>query len=572
MLNPYFLPARAVALLLLAPLAPALAQAPVLINIAPAANAVAAPRNGGVVASFSQPLTAASAGALRVFSSQRGGLRGGGAATVVGANVGFFPTAYDFRPGETVQLTVTTAAASAGGALAAPRVQQFTTAVGGTGTGRFAPGTEVAVGVEPNSVAVGDLDNDGDLDLLTGNRGTGTVSVRLNNGTGTFGGGQSLAVASAALGLVLGDVDGDGDLDLLSSSTTGNVVSVRLNNGSGTFGGGADVPAGAGPQALALGDVDGDGDLDFVATNRDVDSVSVRFNNGSGSFGGRRGVGVGNGPQGVALSDVDNDGDLDLLATNLLAGTVSVRLNNGRGTFGGGQEVPTGGQPFGIAVGDVDGDGDADLLAVSYLFNGIVSVRLNNGSGTFGGTQSVAVPSYPPTVVLGDVDHDGDLDLLTADSGNSTASVRLNDGTGTFAGGADVPVGDVASGPSTPSAVALADVDGDGDLDLLAANTTTAGTVSVRLNNSAGPLATAAGRAPAALTAYPNPAGHGPATGRVALTLPPAATRAELLDPLGRVVRVVPAPAGTATLDVAGLAPGLYVVRAAGQVARLVVE
>ncbi|WP_460617784.1 T9SS type A sorting domain-containing protein [Hymenobacter ruber] len=569
-MNNYLLPASGgAALLLLTSLASA--QAPTIINVTPVANTSAAPRNGGVVASFSQPLTPASATALKVFSSQRGGLRGGGAATVIGANLGFFPTAYDFQPGETVQCTVTRTAASVVGGLAIPRVQQFTTAVGGTGTGSFAPGTEVPVGVRPTSVAVGDVDNDGDLDLLTGNLGEPTVSVRLNNGHGTYGGSQDVPVASYSLGLTLGDVDGDGDLDLLSANFTGNTVSVRFNNGSGLFGSGADVPAGYGPQGLALGDLDGDGDLDFVATNRDADSVSVRFNNGSGSFGGSRGVAVGDGPQGLALSDVDNDGDLDLLASNLLASSVSVRLNNGNGTFGSGQEVPTGGQPFGIALGDVDGDADADLLAVSYLYNGIVSVRLNNGSGTFSGTQNVAVRSYPPTVVLGDVDHDGDLDLLTANSGNSTASVRLNNGSGTFGGGADVSVGDVSIAPSTPNAVAVADVDDDGDLDLLSANTTTAGTVSVRLNNASGPLATAVA-APAALTAYPNPAGHGPATGRVQLSLPPAATHAELLDALGRTVRTVPAQAGTATLVVSGLPPGLYLMRAAGQVARLVVE
>ena len=94
---------------------------------------------------------------------------------------------------------------------------------------------------------------------------------------------------------------------------------------------------------------------------------------------------------------------------------------------------------------------------------------------------------------------------------------------------------------NAPEAINLGDVDGDGDFDFVVTNFN-AGTASVRLNNGTGPLATA------------------------------PATRAELLDPLGRVVRVVRAQAGTATLEVTGLAPGLYVVRAAGQAVRLAVE
>jgi sarcosine oxidase gamma subunit len=120
--------------------------------------------------------------------------------------------------------------------------------------------------------------------------------------------------------------------------------------------------------------------------------------------------------------------------------------------------------------------------------------------------------------------------------------------------------------PLPGTGLALADVDGDGDLDLLTANAGS-GSVSVRLNRPTSPLATSRAAAGAALVVVPNPA-----TGRVQLTLPPTAPSAELLDALGRLVRTVPATAGVATLDVAGLAPGLYLVRAAGQVARLVVE
>ena len=149
MLNFYSRLAGAAGVLLLAPGAPALAQAFTITNLTPAANARAVPRNASVVATFSQPLTAASTGALKVFSSQRGGLRGGGTATVAGNALTFAPAAYDFRPGEAVQYTVTTRAAGAGGSLATPRVGQFTTAVR-VSTGQFGLGSDPSVGTQPS--------------------------------------------------------------------------------------------------------------------------------------------------------------------------------------------------------------------------------------------------------------------------------------------------------------------------------------------------------------------------------------------------------------------------------------
>ena len=124
---------------LLVPLGAARAQAPVFTSVIPMANARAAARNAPLTLTFSQPLTPASAGALKVFSSQRGGLRTRGTtpAVVSGNALSFAPTAYDFRPGETVQYTVTTAAAGTGGTLARGRVGQFTAAAGGSGGGNF---------------------------------------------------------------------------------------------------------------------------------------------------------------------------------------------------------------------------------------------------------------------------------------------------------------------------------------------------------------------------------------------------------------------------------------------------
>ena len=465
-------------------------QAPVITAVSPRANERAAPARGPVTVRFSQALTPGSAAALHVFCGQQGGRRTRAAtpATVSGNLLSFTPVA-PFRAGELVHYTVSPQAASTTGVLAQPLVGQFTVAAA-PATGLFAPGSDPAVGQLPITVVTGDVDGDGDLDLLTANFSGGSVSVRLNNGQGVFGGGSNLTLPGNMRSLALGDVDGDGDLDLLApdyNNATGTTVNLRLNNGQGLFSGGQTIAVGTGPYGVALGDIDGDGDLDMLATatTYTAGSVSVHLNNGQGVFSSHQTVPVGLNPLNLVLGDVDQDGDLDLLTGNANPSTVSVRLNNGLGLFSGGSEVPVAGLAFGIVLGDVDGDYDLDVLTVNPRANGTVSVRLNNGAGGFGGGSEVPVGNMTTgnscfSLALGDVDGDGDLDLLAADANGGGAGrvlVRRNDGLGQFSGSQQVAVG------QGTQSLALGDVDGDGDLDLLAANGND-NTVSVRLNGS----------------------------------------------------------------------------------------
>ena len=483
---------------------------PTVVSTSPARNANAAPRPGNVALTYNQAINPATAGNVRVFSQQAGGRKAFASASASGSVLTLDP-AQDFKPGEVVFVTAPATVLGTGGAAAAPYVYQFT-AQAGAGPGTFSGGSDPAVGNRPSDVAVADVDGDGDLDLLAANYNAtpgpspGTVSVRLNDGAGTFSGSQEVSVGSNPQNVVPADVDGDGDIDLLTANTFGLSVSVRLNNGAGVFAApatGAEViVAGSGEsiQIVTAFDVDGDGDLDLLTSHYDGASnrVSVRLNNGTGGFvtpatGAE--VNVGSGAVGfitVVGADVDGDGDLDLLAANAGSNTVSVRLNDGTGMFTApvtGAVVSVGNAPYGLAAADVDGDGDLDLLTANVSSN-TVSVRLNNGAGVFAAPATGAEVSVGNTasngaydVTAADVDGDGDLDLLTANTTNNSVSVRLNNGTGTFAGGQEVAVG-LNAGRLT-----VGDVDGDGDLDLLTANLNS-NTVSVRLNQLGGPTVT----------------------------------------------------------------------------------
>ena len=158
----------------------ALAQ-PTVTGRAPARHSTSAALNSNVVLSFSSAFPAGTGGNLRVFSTQAGGRKAGATSGGGTTTLTYNPTT-NFKPGETVRVSVPATIAGAAG----KEVYQFTTATGGTGGGNFQPGSTVAVGAQPSGIAVGDVDGDGDLDLLASNYSAATVSVRLNNGSGGF--------------------------------------------------------------------------------------------------------------------------------------------------------------------------------------------------------------------------------------------------------------------------------------------------------------------------------------------------------------------------------------------------
>lgn len=239
-----------------------------------------------------------------------------------------------------------------------------------------ASNAEVAVGQRPAGLVAGDWDGDGDLDLATSNQDGRSVSIRLNDGTGNFTApvvGPQVAVNGIAFGLTAGDVDSDGDLDLLTTTYFG--VSVRLNNGAGQFSAptsGAEVAVEGSVTCIALGDVDADGDLDMITGGNSRGTsytVSLRLNNGAGVFAppaSDADLVVNSYPISVKLNDIDSDGDLDLLVGRYFSNEVGVRLNNGAGNFATVGAEPVGGMfpNRALATGDMDADGDVDLVFV----------------------------------------------------------------------------------------------------------------------------------------------------------------------------------------------------------------
>ncbi|QTE22997.1 FG-GAP-like repeat-containing protein [Polaribacter cellanae] len=333
------------------------------------------------------------------------------------------------------------------------------TQVTGTGTG--------LPNVNAGSVAFGDIDNDGDLDvLITGYTGSVEISkTYTNDGNGNYTEKQSLIGVSDS-SVAFGDIDNDGDLDILLTgyADVTTISKIYTNDGSGNFTETQNL-IGIGNSSVAFGDIDNDGDLDILLTGR-VSGGSIisktYTNDGSGKFTGKQSLtAVDQGS--VAFGDIDNDGDLDILLTGEtgLAKISKIYTNNGNGIFTEKQSL-SGIISSSLAFGDIDNDGDLDILLSGSLSSGRTSkTYTNDGNGNFTEKQSL-IGCFYSSVAFGDMDNDGDLDILLTgrSSSGKISKTYSNDGNGNFTEKQSLIGVDQGS-------VAFGDIDNDGDLDIL---------------------------------------------------------------------------------------------------------
>jgi hypothetical protein len=308
----------------------------------------------------------------------------------------------------------------------------------GNGHGAFtAAASTITVGTTPRDIVTGDIDGDGDVDFVTANAGSNNVSVFLNDGRGHFtqAAGSPVAAGLNDRALALGDLNGDGKLDIVTANASINTLAVLLGDGAGGFiaAPGSPIATGSVPFDLTLGDFNGDHVLDIAVTNAGSNTVSILLNNGHGQFTNAAGspVAVGSIPRGVASGDLDGDGDTDLAVVNSSNNNVSILLNDGHGAFTNatGSPVATGGSvPFAVKLADVDGDHDLDMLVTNASSN-TVSVLINDGHASF--TSDIGSPfatggNSPRDVTTGDFDEDGDLDMVVSNTNSSTVTTLTN--------------------------------------------------------------------------------------------------------------------------------------------------
>lgn len=246
----------------------------------------------------------------------------------------------------------------------------------GNGDGSFQPHVDYPAGPAAFSLAVGDFNGDGNLDLAVANNNSnqnGTVSILLGNGDGTFQPHVDYPVGTGPYSIAVGDFDRDGKLDLVVANyPLDSTVSVLLGNGDGTFKPQVTYATGRQPDSVVVGDLNGDGRLDLAVSNFADGTVSVLLGNGDGTFQPHVDYPAGSVPSSVIIGDFNGDGKLDLAMSNYAPGGinvppgyVNVLLGNGDGTFHAPAAFVAGPNPATVAVGDFNNDGTPDLVAGS---------------------------------------------------------------------------------------------------------------------------------------------------------------------------------------------------------------
>ena len=410
-------------------------------------------------------------------------------------------------------------------------------------------------------VFAADLDDDGDIDVLATSYSDDKVVWYENDGTGSFGSEQVITTASdGAYAVYAADFDGDFDLDVAVASSLDNTLSIFLNtDGAGSFGAEREITnTFLGACDIRASDFDLDGDADLLAVGKDADEVAAFANDGTASFTHKVTVSTPTEPYKVFAADLDSDGDEDILSASYKDDDVYWAENLGSGSFGTATKISTGvNGPHGIFAADLDGDGGLDPIATSFdddkiywlenlssvnllviapnggetwSYNEIETIRwasegvstveieisLDNGgswgsvatgvnaenerydyrvgfdftdyalvrvsdestSGAvdqsdaryaiddhFGDEQIVTESAdLARDVHAADLDGDDDLDLLAACYNSNQIIKFINDGSGNFDAGDAV-----ATGVSGARAVYAADLDSDGDMDVISA-------------------------------------------------------------------------------------------------------
>jgi hypothetical protein len=333
----------------------------------------------------------------------------------------------------------------------------------GDGSGVFSSHNDYPMSGQSGSVNLGDLNGDTHLDLVLTEfpaYGQGKIWVFLGVGDGSFGPGTSFPDNQGPTASAIGDVNGDGKLDVavVHFARNPSLFSVLLGNGDGTLQPKTDYPTLGDCNRIILADLNGDGNLEALVGINSYE-VTVFPGTGGGNFGLPAHYSMSQAY--MTLGDLNGDGHFDLVTSTIGGGspatTIKVRLGNANGTFGDATTYATSNGPQQPRIVDLTEDGKPDVALGSF---GGMSLLPGDGNGGLGASNYVYAGTDPSNLMIGDLNEDGHLDA--AMNGSGLAVLLLNRG---------APLGHTSSTRISihdlPGAngLAIGDFDEDGHLD-----------------------------------------------------------------------------------------------------------
>ncbi len=326
-------------------------------------------------------------------------------------------------------------------------------------------------------VKIADLDGDGDLDIISASREDDKIAWYENDGAAnpTFTGATIATSADGARDVHVADLDNDGDLDIVSASAFDNKIAWYENDGaadpSWTA---ADIDTNAnGASDVHVADLDGDGDLDIISASNSDDTIAWYENDGAAnpSWTAANIDTNANGAWHVHVGDMDGDGDLDIVSASRLDDRISWYENDGAAnpSWTKANIATNVDSARSVHLGDMDGDGDLDIVSASRDDDTIAWYE-NDGAADPSWTAANIVTNANGAVDvhLSDMDGDGDLDIIAACNDGNTIAWYENDG----AADPSWTAANIDTNASSARDVDVADIDGDGDLDIVAATFT----------------------------------------------------------------------------------------------------
>jgi hypothetical protein len=317
----------------------------------------------------------------------------------------------------------------------------------------------------PLGVHAADMDRDGDMDIVSASFYDSTIAWHENDGNQNF---SSRVVSSSHFGansVLAVDMNVDGDMDVIAASYYDDRIVLYENNGAQMF---TSRPIGTadGVWGLFVADIDTDGDTDVLSASRDDSTIAWFSNSGSQTFSKRIvHAQLANGAYSVFAADVDGDGDMDVLSASLNDGKISWYENDGNQSFAARTVSNAAVSAQSVFATDVDGDGDTDVLSASRGDDKIAWYE-NDGNQNFTMRVISTTADLARSVFAADLDGDGDTDVLSASSGDDEVTWYENDGSQNFTTRAIYD----GTTPDGASRVFAADIDTDGDLDVLSAS------------------------------------------------------------------------------------------------------
>ena len=309
--------------------------------------------------------------------------------------------------------------------------------------GRFSSPTfyPTGDGAHSNAVIVADFNNDGQLDIAVANMGRGNVGIFLGSGSGEFSRQKkySTGTDSEPISIVAGDFNNDDRLDIAVASSGLSNIGILLGLGNGDFSFQTTFSTGndSYPASVTVGDFNNDGQLDIAVANRRTDNIGILLGYGDGNFSSQRTyfIGINSQPTSIVAADFNKDSRLDIAVTNGGADNVGILLGDGKGKFSPQTSYLTDANsgPVSLVVGDFNNDTILDIGVANHYIS-TVSLFLGYGNGTFSPqtVYSIGDDMWSLSIAAGDFDNDNCLDIAVANQWAQNIVLLRGQGTGKF--------------------------------------------------------------------------------------------------------------------------------------------